>query len=52
MVWKMFPSSGEVAGRSFAYVTNRHINSIQIHMCCKKYNNKNHLGEDMKQTET
>jgi hypothetical protein len=46
----MFPSSGEFAERSFAYVTNHHINLMQIQICCKKYNNESQMGEDMKQT--
>ena len=50
MFRKMFPSSGEFAGRSFVYVTNHHINLMQIHICCKKYNNINQMGENMKQT--
>jgi hypothetical protein len=50
MFWKMFPSSGEFGGRSFAYVTHHHINLMQIHICCKKYNNKNQTGENVKQT--
>jgi hypothetical protein len=50
MFWEMFSSSGEFAGRSFAYVTNHHINLTQIQIHCKKYNNESQMGENMKHT--